>query len=140
MRPFILLALISALPSLTTGQSSGDGFLFGKPQGSFALTVGYAGANAKSDIFSFTSRQLTLNRRDFSGPSVDLDLGVGLGDRTDLVFSAGYSGMNRKSEFRDFVDQNNAAIEQATVFQRVPVTVSLRQYLTSRGRSIGSFA
>src|SRR6266513_1994456 len=127
MRPFILLALISALPSLATGQSAGDGFLFGKPQGSFALTVGYAGANAKSDIFSFTSRQLTLNRRDFSGPSVDL--GVALGDRTDLVFSAGYSGMNRKSEFRDFVDQNNAAIEQSTMFQRVPVTVSLRQNL-----------
>ena len=59
MRPFILLALVSALPSLATGQSSGDGFLFGKPQGSVALTVGYAGANAKSDIFSFTSRQLT---------------------------------------------------------------------------------
>jgi hypothetical protein len=48
--------------------------------------------------------------------------------------------MNKRSEFRDFVDQNNAPIEQATVFQRVPLTVSLRHYLTSPGRSIGSFA
>ena len=140
MQDLILFALMATLPSLATAQSSGDGFLFGKPSVTFAVTAGYAGANAKSDIFAFTSRQLTLNRRDFSGPSVDLDLGVALGGRTDLVFSAGYSGMNRKSEFRDFVDQNNAPIEQATMFQRVPVTVSLRQYLTSRGRSIGNFA
>jgi hypothetical protein len=69
-----------------------------------------------------------------------MELGFALAGRTDLVVSGGYAGMNKSSEFRDFVDQNNAPIEQSTEFQRVPLTVNLRRYLTSPGRSIGSFA
>ena len=141
MRHLVVLALGGTLlSSAAAAQSSGDGFLFGTPHGSLVLRAGYAGANARSDLFSFSSEQLTLNRRDFSGPTMDMELGFAVAGRTDLVFSGGYTGMNKRSEFRDFVDQNNAPIEQATVFQRVPVTVSLRQYLTTRGRNIGRFA
>ena len=141
MRYLLLPALAGALLStVAAAQSSGNGFLFGRPSGSIVVRAGYAAANAKSDIFSFTSEQLTLNRRDFSSPSIDVDMAFALGGRTDLLLSAGYAGMNKRSEFRDFVDQNNAPIEQATVFQRVPLTLNLRHYLTSPGRSIGSFA
>ncbi len=43
-------------------------------------------------------------------------------------------------EFRDWVDQNNQPIEQTTSLRRVPVTLGVRHYLSSRGRSIGRFA
>ena len=130
----------TALSSALSAQSSGNGFLFGPPIGSIVVRGGYALATANSDLFSFTSRQLTLSRRDFSSPVVETDLAVGLSARADAVLTASYAGITRNSEFRDFVDQDDKPIEQTTTFQRVPVTLAVRGYLKSRGRSVGRFA
>jgi hypothetical protein len=130
----------TAVSSALSAQSSGNGFLFGEPKGSIVFRGGYALATANSDLFSFTSRQLTLSRRDFSSPVVETDLAVRLAPRADVVLTASYAGINKGSEFRDFVDQSDNPIEQTTTFQRVPVTVALRGYLMSRGRSVGRFA
>ena len=48
--------------------------------------------------------------------------------------------MKRRSEFRHFIDNNDQPIEQTTTFRRVPITIGVKQYLTSTGRSIGKFA
>ena len=130
----------TAVSSALSAQNSGNGFLFGEPKGSIVVRGGYALATANSDLFSFTARQLTLSRRDFSSPVVDMDLAVGLAPRTDVVLAASYAGVNKGSEFRDFVDQSNNPIQQTTTFQRVPVTVGVREYLMSRGRTVGTFA
>jgi len=58
----------------------------------------------------------------------------------DIAFDVAYAGAARRSEFRRWVDQNNRPIEQTTFFRRVPVTLSVKRYLTPRGRSIGRFA
>lgn len=134
----LLAALASAAPA--HAQGSGHGFLFGEPRGSIALRAGFAHANAGSDVFSLTTRQLTLGRGDFSGFTIATDLALRLGQRLDAVLGVAYAGSSTPSEFRDFVDQNNLPIQQTTTFQRVPVTASLRAYLTPRGRSIGHFA
>lgn len=140
-RVILGLAIATTTASSTlAAQRSGRGFLFAEPKGSIAVRGGYASATANSDLFSFTAHQLTLDRRDFSSPVVDVDIAVRLAARTDLVLAASYAGMNKDSEFRDLVDQSDAPIQQTTTFQRVPVTVGLREYLTSRGRAIGSFA
>jgi hypothetical protein len=130
----------TAASSTLAAQRSGRGFLFAEPKGSVAVRGGYALATANSDLFSFTAAQLTLDRRDFSSPVVDVDIAVRLAARTDMVLAASYAGMNKGSEFRDLVDQSDAPILQTTTFQRVPLTLGVRQYLTSRGRAIGSFA
>jgi len=104
------------------------------------LRGGWALASAGSDIFSFTTDNLTLNRRDFSSPTIAADLAFTLASRTDLVVSTAYEGMRRRSEFRGFIDNNDQPIEQNTQFIRVPVTMSVKRYLTSRGRSIGQLA
>lgn len=138
-------ALLAALALLTLAataraQDAGNGFLFATPRASLTFRAGWAAANAGSDLFSFTTKQLTLNHRDFSSPALDLDVAVRLAPRVDVVLSSSYAGTTRKSEFRDFVDNANKPIEQTTTFQRVPVTASIRAYLTPRGRSIGRFA
>jgi hypothetical protein len=56
------------------------------------------------------------------------------------VFDAGLTSVSRRSEFRDWVDQNNLPIEQTTSLRRVPLTLGIRHYLSPRGRSIGRFA
>lgn len=136
----ILFAAAIGLPGQASAQVQGHGFLFGEPDVNLSLRVGYAQPSARSDLFSFTTNQLTLGRGDFGGPSIDADLGWRVAGRTDLTVSASYSGASRRSEFRHFIDNNNQPIQQTTRFQRVPLTVGLKQYLTPRGRTIGQYA
>jgi hypothetical protein len=135
-----LVAAFAAVPSAGRAQQSGDGFLFGAPQGSFTLRGGWALARANSDLFSFTTRQLTLNRSDFSSPELGADFAIRVLSRTEVVLASSVAGVSKGSEFRGFIDNNNAPIQQHTWFTRVPVTLSVKQYLTSTGRSIGQFA
>lgn len=133
------------LATLMTGrtaaaQGSGSGFLFQPPAVTLDVRGGYARASAGGDLFSFATDNLTLSRGAFSGPTVDADLAVRLTPRLDLVFGAGYAGASAPSEYRALVDQNNMPIQQTTSLRRVPVTASVRLYLTPRGRSIGRFA
>lgn len=140
-RLFLSLTFAStAVASTVAAQGSGNGFLFQRPRGSIAIRAGYARASARSDLFSFTANQLTLDRGDFSGPTVGADLALRLGSRTDVVFATSYAGTSKPSEFRSFVDEDDNAIQQTTTFQRVPLTVNVRAYLTPRGRAVGDFA
>jgi hypothetical protein len=108
--------------------------------GSFALRAGFEQASAESDIFSFMTDELTLGRSDFAGVSFAGDLAFRIRPQLDLVLGGSYSGSSARSEFRDFVDNNDLPIEQTTSLKRVPLTASAKLYLTSRGRSIGRFA
>jgi opacity protein-like surface antigen len=138
--------LVSAIASTfavampVCAQDSGDGFLFQRPSGSWSFRGGYAMPNAGSDIFAFTTSNLTLNRSDFNALDFGADLAFTIQPRLDLVFDISYSGMNKGSEFRNFVDNNQQPIEQSTSFARTPLTVSMRYYLTARGRELGHFA
>jgi len=127
-----------ALPS--HAQSAGDGFLFHAPAGSWTFRGGFAYATANSDVFNFTTDQLTLDRFDFASATIGTSLALRLSNRNDLVFDVGYSNVTHPSEFRDWLDQNDQPIEQTTSLRRIPVTVGLRHYITSRGRAIGQFA
>jgi hypothetical protein len=133
-------ALLATVPSAAFGQNAGDGFLFGTPVGGLTLRAGWSAPRAGGDVFAFTTNQLTLDRGDFSSPNVGMDLAFRMFGQTQIVVSGDLSGMKKKSEFRRFIDNNDAPIEQTTSFRRIPLTVSVKQYLTSTGRSIGKFA
>jgi hypothetical protein len=119
---------------------SGDGFLFAEPHVSITARGGFDRASAGSDLFTFAQQELTLSRGDFSGATGGLDVAARLTRRLDLVFGAGVSGSSRGSEFRRYLDQNNAPITQTTSFVRVPLTASLKLWVTPTGRSIGRLA
>ena len=143
MQSKIRSALLTALLAVATpafAQSSGNGFLFGRPSGSFSIRGGYSQANAGSDLFSFTTNELTLDKNSFNGLTLGADVAFTLSPRLDLVLGASYAGTSNRSEFRHFVDNNNLPIEQNTDFVRAPITASLKYYLAPHGRSLGSFA
>jgi hypothetical protein len=121
-------------------QSAGDGFLFHAPVFSLGVRGGFDRASAGSDVFTFVTKQLTLNRRDFSSATFGTDLAIPVSRSNDIVFDAGLTSVSRRSEFRDWVDQNNLPIAQTTSLRRVPLTLGVRHYLSPRGRSIGRFA
>jgi hypothetical protein len=135
-----IVALILGRAGTIHAQDAGDGFLFHPPAGSWSLHAGFAMPNAGSDLFSFTTSQLTLNHGDFSALDLGADLAFSLNPRLDLAFDFSFSGMNKGSEFRNYVDNNQQPIQQTTAFQRAPLTVNARYYLTPRGRQIGHFA
>ncbi|HEY4659834.1 MAG TPA: hypothetical protein VIH11_10020 [Gemmatimonadaceae bacterium] len=134
----VVAALVAAAPA--RAQDRGNGFLFGKPSGSFGIHGGYAIASAGSDLFSFTTEQLTLNRGSFNAFSIGAEVAFSLKPTLDLVVGTTYARTSHPSEFRDWVDNNNLPIQQTTSFTRWPVTASLKWYLTPRGRSLGKFA
>jgi opacity protein-like surface antigen len=135
----IALALaIAGVPA--AAQSAGDGYLFHTPFATIGIRGGYSAATAGSDVFDDVTRQLTLNKRDFGSLTVGGDIGFRITSKLDLTLDAGYSRSSHKSEFRDFVDNNDLPIEQTTTFERVPLTANLKIRLASPGRSIGSLA
>lgn len=140
VRRLSMLAALATLPVVASAQDNGNGFLFGAPAGSITLRGGWALARAKSDLFAFTTENLTLNRSDFSSPDLEADISFRVSPRTEIVLSSGLSGIDRESEFRNFVDNDTNPINQATSFRRIPVTLSVKRYLNSPGRAIGRFA
>jgi outer membrane protein W len=135
----VVAGMLAAAPP-ARAQRSGDGFLFRAPSGSFVLRAGLADPSARSDIFGFVTNELTLRKSDFRGLALSGELQARVGDRLDLVFGAAWSGSRHRSEYRNFVDNNNLPIEQTTSFERLPVTVGVRYFLVPPGQSVGHLA
>ena len=140
LRSTFVAALLLATSSMASAQSAGSGFLFHSPDVTLTLRGGYSRASAQSDVFDDVTRDLTLDRGDFSGLSVGADFAAHATKRLDFVVSVGYARSKHQSEFRDLVDNKDLPIEQTTTFERIPVTASLRLNLASPGRSIGQLA
>ena len=134
----LIAALFLAGP--VHAQSGGDGFLFKQPSGTVGFRAGFDHASAGSDLFAFTTTQLTVDSGDFSAPTIAGDVSIRLARRADVMISVAHSRSRTRSEFRDWLDNNRLPIEQTTEFQRVPLTGSLKAYLVQPGRSIGHFA
>ena len=101
---------------------------------------GFNKAGASSDLFSFFTEQLTLQRRDFGSATVAGDVAFRITPRLSGVLSMSFSRSKRTSEFRDWLDNLDLPIEQNTEFMRIPITLGGKAYLTPPGRSIGRLA
>ncbi len=137
----LLLLSAAVRPAVAHAQSgAGDGFLFHAPQAALSLRLGRAWPSANSRVFDFTAQQLTLNRGHFAGFSAAADLDVTLTHRFALQLGAAVSSREAGSEYRDFVDNKDLPIEQRTTFERAPLTLGLKWFAKSPGRSLGRFA
>lgn len=134
-----LMLVPLAAPS-ASAQSSGKGFLFGEPRWTMTLRGGFDRAIAGSDIFTFMTDTLTLDKGDFSGFTVGADLAYAVTSRVDIAVGAGFVRSAKTSEFREYIGTDDLPINQTTTFSRLPVTATVKAYLYPRGRSIGSLA
>ena len=138
-----LMIADAALASPTGGPGAGQapaGFRFSAPRSSLGLRGGFTFNRASSDVYDFIIKQLTVERSDFNAPTFAVDFGWRLAERIDLVLGLEYSRAAKRSEFRDFVDTSGIPIVQDTRLTQVPLTLSVRFYLTPRGRSVGQYA
>jgi len=136
-----LLAMAMGAPAVASAQvGRGDGFLFREPRSTLTVSGGLALPSARSDLFTYTTSQLTLDRADFGAAAFAVDLSFAVTERTDVVVGISPSSSRTASEFRDWVDTNDQPIEQVTTLARSPFTVSARYHLAPRGRRVGTIA
>lgn len=134
-----IVAALVATTSMVEAQSA-KGFLFREPRVTVTVHGGVALPSAGSDLFDFTTDELTLGRNDFNAANFGADLAVRLSPRWDLAFGFTQAGSRERSEYRDWVDNNDQPIEQVTKFSRVPVVASVRYHPLPRGRQVGTLA
>ncbi len=135
----LLAALVPAVP-MSAQSRGGDGFLFSPPHATLSIRGGFARPSASSDVFSFVTQRLTVDRGDFSGLSLATDLAFRVHSRADVLVGTGISTRVTRSEYRDFVDTDDLPIEQRTTFRRIPITAGLKLHLRSEGRTISKLA
>lgn len=157
MRYVLLAILFTAMPAAAQAQAGPPGpsrpagpatlaqrpspdFFFGRPRTTVALRGSWTVERADSDWFDLVTDQLTLDREDFRAAGVAGDVGVALMPRLDLVIGVDYANLNKRSEFRDFVDADQLPIEQTTELRHATLTGGLRFTLTERGRELSSLA
>jgi hypothetical protein len=140
MRHLVASALfVAAAASPVRAQATGNGYMFGAPDARFSIHAGYSRAGAGSDLFDEVTSNLSLNKSDFSGPTIGGEMALTLSPQLDLALQVDYAGTSKGSEYRHF-DESGVPIRQTTTFRRVPVTANIRAYLVPRGREIGKLA
>ena len=115
-------------------------FFVGKPRASLGVRGGITFANAASEWYHFVTNNLTLDRSDFRTANIGGEVVVMLPFPIDLVLGGDYGGTSKKSEFRDWVDNNRLPIEQTTKITQGTLTFGARYAFLGRGREVGSLA
>lgn len=93
-----------------------------------------------SDLYEFSTQQLTLEKSDFNGAGLALEFGRTLTSRIDLRTGVDFTSAFARSESRNFTDMDDLPIEQDTSLRQIDLFASLEFALTSRGRSIGQYS
>lgn len=140
----LLTAALPLLPSRTSAQGSGDGFLFKQPAFQLGVNGGYTRARAGGTVLDRVREDFFLRKRDFDAPSWGFQLSTRGSERLDLALEVRFSRSEVGSESRHYWEEveggDDLPIEQTTTFIRVPITVSTKYYLRDRGRVVSQFA
>jgi hypothetical protein len=144
LAPGFLIALTAISASADAAQGGGPqrsaDFLFSSPRGFIGVRGGVELPRTDSDIYGFFTDLLTLDKGDFNAALLGVDVGVAVIPRMDVQFGFELSEGGGSSEYRDYVDTDDLPIVQDTKLRVVPVTGSVRFYLTPRGRQVSRFA
>lgn len=133
-------ALLAGLMLAGPAAAQESDFLFHRPSVTLGVRLGYAVPRAESEIFDFTRQELTLDKSDFNAFSIEGEVAVRAIDRIDVALALGLEKSEARSEFRDFIGEDDLPIEQDTRLTRVPMTAGVKAYPLERGRSVGRFA
>lgn len=126
-------------PPSMTAPSSPD-FLIGRPRAVVGVRGGWMMASAGSDLFDFVTEQLTLEKSNFNTGSFAAELGLNVTPRLDLVFGVDTNRSRTPSEYRDFIDNRGAPIEQVTALSQTNLTASIKFAVLPKGRQISRLA
>lgn len=127
-------------PQGSQGSQGKSDFLFGPPRGSLGVRGGVFLARSNSDVYDFFTELLTIEKGDFDAPAFGVDVAVAVHRRIDVLVSLDFSRTQTTSEYREFVEDNDLPIVQATKLTVLPLTASAKLYLGPRGREVSRYA
>lgn len=141
---FALLGCAFITPLAAHAQAQRSDYLLGRPKATLTLRAGVGRPNASDGVFAVTDsvgrKLLTLSPDQFVGANFGADLGVPFTQKLELQLSLSSSSRQAESEYRDYVDNRDLPIDQATRLQRVPISLGLRYNFVPAGRSISRLA
>jgi hypothetical protein len=120
----LALAAVGIIHAVPVEAQSRSDYMLGRPRATLTLRAGAARPNASDGVFAFTS--------DLLGPRGT--------QRLELQFSASTVSRRVQSEYRNFVDNRDLPIEQATRLRRTPLSLGMRFNLVPAGRSVSRLA
>jgi hypothetical protein len=144
---FLLVSSHGALGAQDSPESE-DGFLFERPRVSLGVRGGMFLHRADSDLYDFTTERFTLDRSDYRGVSVGLEVGAWIGNRAELSLSLDGSRVTLDSQYRDWDEEvdgpggetTRIPILQTTRLRHGPaISAGIRWYLWDRGDQLGRF-
>ena len=115
-------------------------FLFGQPRGWVTMRGSWLTPRAESDLFTFVTDQLTVEKADFSAPGVAVEFGLALTSRVSAGAGMEFNWRTISSEYRRYIDNHGLPINQQTALTQANLTGSVRVALREPGRSISSLA
>lgn len=132
-------------PSPSTGAQApaadgGPDFLFGRPKAWISLGGTWLVPRTDGDLFTFVSRQLTLERSDFRAAAITGSFGIATTRLFDVVGDVEVSHQAMPSEYRDYVKADRSAIAQTTEFNQATLGVGVRYLPFGRGQTISRYA
>lgn len=133
-------AAVTALVGVGSSPVAAQDFFLFTPRVTLGVHGGFNVARAGSEVFDFTSDNLTVESSDFSSPAIRAELAVRLTERVDVSVDVAWMATDVRSESRDFIGTDDLPILQTTEFSQTPITFNLKYYLKDRGQQIGSFA
>ena len=114
-------------------------FLFGRPSVTLGIRGLWVNTRGDSDVFSFLTEKLTLEKTAFRQKGVAFDIGLPVRPRIDALVGLEYASTNTSSEDREFIEDDGNPIEQRTSLTQFNLTGSFELALLPRGRSVGQF-
>jgi len=127
-------------PGSLGAQEYMDDFMFHQPSATIHFNIGYGVPKVGSDLFDEVFDVYTLEKGDFHAAVFGAGVSFFLDERLDLALEFSFDRSSTWSEYTDWVDDQDLPIEQETKFTRVPVTASIRYFLTDRGRAVGNLS
>jgi hypothetical protein len=115
-------------------------FLFGYPRAWVAVRGSWVMPKADDQLFSFVQDQLTIDPGDFNAPAFLSEVGFVLTPRIDASAGIEFSRASAFSEYRRFVDNAGAPINQSTRLTQTNIAGSIKFALLDRGRRISRYA
>ena len=115
-------------------------FLLKRPIGSVGVP-GQLGLRAgRQRPVRFLHEQLTIDKADFRGPAVAIDVARAVTPRLDAVFGLEYGSTSMRSEDRHLVDNDFLPIEQTTALRTFHLIGEVRYAFVPRGYAVSRLA
>jgi hypothetical protein len=126
--------------SSTQVSSPPPDFMLGRPRATLGVRGGWMMASAKSDIFDFVTRELSVDKSDFNTGSFGAEAGFSVTPNLDIVALWDVNAVEKLSDYRLLEDNRGLPIQQTTQLEQMNLTLSAKFSLLPRGRAISRLA